>query len=367
MSELCNVAVVVPSLHPSRDLLVPFVADLQARGLTRVVVIDDGSGADYRSVFDELVDLGCVVLHHDVNQGKGRALKTAFAYCEDHASDIKVVVTADSDGQHTPEDISRVAARTLDLMALGRNASVLGARAFDDADIPRNSRIGNKLTSSVVRLFFGRYLPDTQTGLRGFPLALALRSGHVKGERFDYEMNVLLWLLSTRTEIDEVPIETIYHDRDNSVSHFRPVVDSARIYGVILRQLAKFSGVSGLSAVLDIAIYVAILDWIFAENRLPEQVALAVVLARIVSSLFNYALNKWFVFHDDSRPAPSLRRYYALAVVILVASALGTTALSSISGGHDVWAKVLVDGMLFIASYLIQERWVFRDRTLESE
>ena len=246
-------------------------------------------------------------------------------------------------------------------------AVVLGVRTFDGEDVPGRSRLGNKATSAVVRLFFGRQLSDTQTGLRGFPTDLAVRSSHVVGERFDYEMNVLLWLLGTRAPIDEVPIDTIYHDIGNSVSHFRPIVDSTRIYAVILRQFAKFSGASLASAVLDFAVYVVLLDTVFLEDRTPKHVAMAVVFARAVSSLFNYSLNKWLVFRDDSRPVPSLLRYAALAGTILVCSTLGTTALSVISGGHAVWAKVIVDGTLFVVSYLIQERWVFRDRNLEND
>lgn len=345
----------------------PFIEAARAEGFGHIVVVDDGSGVDYREIFDELSSrLGCVVLRHDANQGKGRALKTAFDFCATHAESVDVVVTADSDGQHAVADLVRVALRTLDLLALRRPTVVLGARTFDAETVPGKSKFGNKMTSAVVRVFFGRQLDDTQTGLRGFPIDIAVRSCHVTGERFDYEMNVLLWLLATRTAIDEVPIETIYHDATNSVSHFRPVIDSTRVYAVILRQFLKFSGASIVSAALDLALYVLLLNTLFSGDRLPEQVAAAVVIARIVSSLFNYSLNKWLVFHDDSRPAPSLARYAALAAGILAASALGSTAISVISG-HDVWAKVLVDGVLFVLSYLVQERWVFRDRSLERD
>lgn len=366
--SLARVALVVPSFHPSRELFVPFIEDARRQGFTQIVVVDDGSGPEFRAVFDELSErLDCVVVRHDVNKGKGAALKTAFEHCEAHSDGVDVVVTADSDGQHAPHDLVRVAMRTLDCIALQQPTVVLGVRTFDDENVPSKSKMGNKTTSAVVRLFFGRKLIDTQTGLRGFPLDLAVRSRHVVGERFDYEMNVLLWLLATHAPIDEVPIDTIYHDLSNSVSHFRPVVDSTRIYAVILRQFAKFSGASILSAVLDIALYIVLLDLVLPDNRLPEHVAAAVVLARVVSSLFNYSLNRWLVFHDDSRPALSLIRYGALAGVVLAASTLGTTALSAISGGHDVWAKVIVDGALFVASYLVQERWVFRDRSLERD
>lgn len=365
---LSRVALVVPSLHPSRDLILPFIEKARAEGFSRIVVVDDGSGpnAEYRDTFEELAErLECTVLRHDVNRGKGRALKTAIDYCATHHDTVEVILTADSDGQHAPHDLARVAERALDRIALRQPATVLGVRTFDGEDIPTKSRLGNKATSSVVRLFFGRQLQDTQTGLRAFPLDVAIESSHVVGEGFDFEMNVLLWLMSTHRAIDEVPIDTIYHDQSNSVSHFRPIIDSTRVYAVILRQFLKFSGASVLSAALDLAVYIALLDLVFGTDRVPADVATSVVLARLVSSLFNFSLNKWLVFHDDSRPVPSLARYSALAVAILAVSTFATTALSVFSGGHDVWAKVTVDGTLFVASYFIQERWVFRDRTLE--
>ena len=151
------------------------------------------------------------------------------------------------------------------------------------------------------------------------------------------------------------------------MSHFRPIVDSTRIYAVILRQFAKFSGASLASAVLDFAVYVVLLDTVFLEDRTPKHVAMAVVFARAVSSLFNYSLNKWLVFRDDSRPVSVTATLRGAGRDIFVCSTLGTTALSVISGGHAVWAKVIVDGTLFVLSYLIQERWVFQDRNLEND
>lgn len=360
-----QVALVVPSFHPSRELLGPFIAGAVAQGFTRIIVVDDGSGPEYADVFDDVARrFGCLVLRHPVNRGKGRALKTAIEHIAAHEPTAEVVVTADSDGQHAPGDLVRVAERALDDLRLGRPTVVLGVRTFEGDSIPPKSKWGNKATSAIVRLLFGRRLADTQTGLRAFPLEVAEKSALVVGERFDYEMNVLLWLLATRQSIDEVPIDTIYHDLANSVSHFRPVVDSTRVYAVIVRQFLKFSGASIASAVLDLAVYVLLLDYVFASDRMPSHIAIAVVVARIVSSVFNFSVNKWLVFHDTSAPVPSFARYAVLAAGILAVSALATTALSVISGGHVVWAKIVVDGTLFVASYVIQERWVFRDQNL---
>lgn len=86
----------------------------------------------------------------------------------------------------------------------------------------------------------------------------------------------------------------------------------------------------------------------------------------MVSSLANYALNRRAVFEDRSSAKASLVRYYSLAAGLMAASALGTAALAQVLQGHLVWAKVIVDGLLFVVSFLVQKRWVFRDHSLEA-
>lgn len=152
----------------------------------------------------------------------------------------------------------------------------------------------------------------------------------------------------------EVPIETIYHGLENSVSHFRPV----RIYGVIIRQFGKFIVTSVLSA------YTAIVDWVFHGSAAASAVVTATVGARIISSLANFAANRNAVFEDSSSPVRAMVRYYTLAAGLMAASAAGTAALAAGNGWRPVVAKVIVDTLLFGVSYLIQKRWVFRDDSL---
>ena len=169
--------------------------------------------------------------------------------------------------------------------------TVFGSRAFAGRDVPAKSKVGNVLTTLIVQVLFGRRITDTQSGLRCFPLAMARDLIGVRGERFDYEMNQLLWLLATNRTVDELDIHTIYHDTANSISHFRPVRDSLRIYAIILRQFVVFSGVSALSAVFDMLLYFIIIDFVFGPGRTPADVAVAVAVARMGSSILNFALN----------------------------------------------------------------------------
>lgn len=362
MGNLSNYAVVVPALHPVREYLLPFLDHLLRLGAGAVVVVDDGSGDAYRATFDAAAERGCIILRHDTNQGKGRALKTGFQHCADNLSHLSGIITADSDGQHAPEDLARVAARHQELADEGRSSSVIGSRNFGGDDVPARSRFGNICTTGIIRVLFGRRVADTQSGLRCFPMELVPDLLSVRGDRFDYEMNQLLWMLATHKDVHELEIRTIYHDKSNSVSHFRPVRDSLKIYAIIFRQLFMFSAASAASAVLDLLLYLLLIDLVFGPSRSPSQVALAVVLARVGSSVVNLGLNRSLVFRARGSHTRAATRYYTLALALMLSSALGTATLSMLSGGHDFWAKIVTDSLLFLVSYLAQRRWVFAVR-----
>lgn len=209
----------LPVFQPG-DGLSSLIADVRrADPGCRIVVVDDGS--------DRPVDApGCTVLRHPVNRGKGAALKTGFAYAADVCPG-QDVVCADADGQHSVEDILRVAER------VGvTGATVLGVRRV--RRMPPRSRVGNAITRELFRAATGHWVRDTQTGLRGYPSDLLLWLIDVPGERFEYEMNMLLAAARAGHPIEQVEIATTYLD-GNASSHFGSVRDAARVYRALLR------------------------------------------------------------------------------------------------------------------------------------
>jgi glycosyltransferase involved in cell wall biosynthesis len=218
--------VLLPVFKPGRHLSDLVTALLgEGRRPAHVVIVDDGTGpaADVRLA--ELDARGCTVLRLEANRGKGVALKTGFRHIRSRYPGF-AVVCADGDGQHSVADIGAVAAR----IAPGR--ITLGVRRFDR--MPPRSRFGNTVTQAVFRAATGRTVTDTQTGLRGYPTDLLEELGAVPGERFEYEMNVLLHAAATGHPIDEVPIPATYLG-GNAGSHFSGLADSARIYLPLLR------------------------------------------------------------------------------------------------------------------------------------
>lgn len=342
-------AVVIPAYKPDQKCLDTVENIIQA-GFEQIFVVDDGSGREFAPIFDSLDSRPEVtLLRHAVNQGKGRALKTAFHYILENQLPVNAVITADADGQHLAKDILKLSLK----MEESPGKVVLGARDFSKKDIPFRSRFGNRFTRLMFKLTTGTALSDTQTGLRGLPVQYLPQLLQVEGERFEYEMNALSALQKNNVEMAEVTIETVYIDANKS-SHFHPLRDSFHIYKIFI-----FYGLSGgASFALDIGLY-----WIFIQLlKEPAPVLfiiLATVAARILSSLFNYYVNRHKVFKQGS--SKSLIRYYILAAFIMLASAGSVHLLyAEWLGRGEVILKVLVDTVLFIFGFVAQRAWVFR-------
>jgi glycosyltransferase involved in cell wall biosynthesis len=225
-----SMVVLLPVYQPGHHLPTLMTELRQAAPQCQFVIVDDGSSPAAGQVLREAEDLGGTVLRHPRNQGKGRALKTGFGYAAEHHPGLDVVC-ADADGQHSVADIVRVAER---VQATGH--TVLGVRRFAE-NVPLRSKVGNAVTQVLFRAATGRGVQDTQTGLRAYPGDMLGWLRSVPGDRFEYEMNVLLAAARAGHRIEEVVITTTYLD-DNSSSHFSPLTDSVRIYWPLLRYAA---------------------------------------------------------------------------------------------------------------------------------
>ena len=362
MAETKLPVVLIPSLEPD-DRLPAYVADLMASGFSRVVVVNDGSSAAYQPIFDRIAELGATVLGYEVNRGKGYALKHGLRWILEHEPDCPGVLTADADGQHTVPDCLRLA----EALAGDGNALWLGSRDFNLPSIPPKSRFGNKCTSVIFKLLYGVWLPDTQTGLRAFgPEEIAFMA-EVDGDRYEYEMNVLIACARRMLPIRTLTIETIYED-NNAGTHFHPIRDSWRIYKVILGSFLRFAASSVICFLVDYGLFnlffyvlfpamgVSLSAPLFAGLVLDNR-SLSNYTARLFSSALNFILNRNVVFRArESRGA--WWRYIVTCVAIIVLSTLGIKALGLI--GVPAWlAKLLCDTLLYFLSYRIQQRWVF--------
>lgn len=230
-----NIAVLIPAWQPGPQLI-ELVSSLLKRGITLIIIVDDGSRPESQAIFSELRSYSSVVvLRHASNMGKGRSLKYGLHYILKEHDLIQGVVTADADGQHTVQDIVQIAQA---LQASPR--FFLGSRSFE-GNVPFRSYLGNSITRMVFFLLSGCRVKDTQSGLRGFPRQMIPELLTLDGDRYEFEMIELAYLCRQGILPIEIPIETVYIE-GNRASHFNPLIDSIRIYFVLLRfYLTPFS------------------------------------------------------------------------------------------------------------------------------
>lgn len=221
-----RVTVVLPSLNPDEKLQ-KTVDALLSVGFTDIVIVNDGSREDCLKFFPPAGE-HITVLTHEVNRGKGAALKTAFRFCAEEGKRPPAVITADGDGQHQIDDISKL----FYTIRTAPPAILLGVRDFE-GDIPFRSRLGNRTASLLMKTLYRFPFEDTQTGLRAFPGALLEWLIKIPGERYEYETNVLI-----AAAREEIPVEAVtVHTRYNlncGISHYRPVRDSLRVTAAMM-------------------------------------------------------------------------------------------------------------------------------------
>jgi len=345
MSTSDKIIVLIPAYKPPKGLDT-LCGEIIAEGLFNIVVIDDGSGKDFEELFAALPS-EVTLLRHEVNRGKGAALKTGISYVMKNMPECGAIVTCDADGQHRPKDIKAIAEAALEK----RNTLVIGSRRLGK-DAPLRSILGNRITEFVYFLSCGVRVHDTQSGLRAFSSELFEFMTEIDGDRYEYEMNVLL-KTAKRADIFEIVIETVYID-NNSSSHFRPVRDAILIY----KRIIKFSFASLVCFFIDYFL-VLLLKWITGMSFSAETALLISVFgARAVSSLVNYLLNRNVVFAKPGRF--SVLKYYILAVFIAGGSWGLLWVSEQLIGIPVAIAKPITDVLLFSVSYIVQKKLIFK-------
>ena len=358
MQDLSKISVVLPSLDPD-EKLIAVVDGLLEYGFTDIILVNDGSKQENLHYFTDLAAQHPEIhlLHHEVNKGKGAALKNAFRYFLANRPDGYGVVTVDGDNQHHPAD-TRACCEHM----LKTGHTVLGCRDFNQADVPARSSFGNKTTSMIFKIFVGMTISDTQTGLRAIPRGVLEELVEVYGDRFEYETNMLLAFKTKGIVFGEVKIRTVYIE-ENKSSHFRVIHDSWRIYKLILAHFFRYTLSSLASAVVDTGAY-SLLSALLPFSGFALTAA-AGVIARVISSLLNFFMNQRLVFKTNVDTKKAMLRYYMLALPQMAAQVLLTQGVYALLGIPDsanglrtvIYAVVMT--VLYFMSYMIQQRWVF--------
>lgn len=223
---------IIPCYNPP-EVFSNIILELYSMGVRDVIIIDDGS--DNKRIFSIANKKGYTVIEHNTNKGKGEAIKSGIRYYRKHFIDkYKGIVMIDCDGQHRVWDMDKVGQEMIH-----SDKFTMGVRNFNIDGVPFRNKMGNKITSLVFKWMFGVYIKDTQTGLRGVPNRLIDTVLRTDGERYEYEINMLIDIVKMKEEIKEVEIETVYDNNEKRYSYFNPFKDSYRIYKEMIKKSKK--------------------------------------------------------------------------------------------------------------------------------
>lgn len=345
--------VLIPAYEPDESLLT-FATALLAEDL-QVLVVDDGSGEAFKPIFDRLPET-VTLLSYETNRGKGYAMKYAMEKIVFSMPHVEFIVTADADGQHSPEDTLRI------LKAAHENpdALVLGVRDFPE-HTPLRSRIGNRLTAKVFGHLTGiKDLEDTQTGLRAFSTKHLDLLLSMEGERYEYEMRQLMEWAKSPYPLVQVPIETIYRDKENSTSHYNALKDSSRIFRSLLDNgeavLFTLSGI--ISFTLDFLLF-NLFYYLTRPLHMTYALAIPNMAARLISANLNFYLNRNYVFESKDPLIKDFLQYATLVAVLLAANSLLLSFYGNVLDLQATLAKLCVEITVFVISYLVQHFYIF--------
>lgn len=345
-----NPIALIPAYKPE-----PFIIDvckelMASEAFQGLVCVNDGSGADFDWIFEELSQMGVKIFCHYVNLGKGMALRSGlnFIACSFPAS--MGVVTLDADGQHLAKDVIQVA-KTLSAHPA---CLVMGCRTFSQ-NVPLRSKFGNLVTRFIMQYLGGVRVSDTQTGLRGIPISFVQILLRLTTSGYDFEMDMLIKSREVGVPLMEVPIATVYVD-GNRTSHFRPLIDSVKIYFVLIRH----TGNALVTATIDYGVFAILLT-------LGNPLIGAIIGGRTLAGLFNFYVAKNFVFKSKSNVWVSLGGYVALVVGLMLFSYSAITLMVKSTDLSPYVAKLIVEFGLFFVSFSVQRVFVFNSAALKLE
>lgn len=343
--------IIIPALNPD-DKMIELIKDLKQKGFNDILLVNDGSKLEYEKYFRKAQEkYDCNVIANFRNLGKGRALKYAFNYVLTNFPEIEAVVTVDCDGQHKPDDVAKLIQKSKETK---ETDLILGVRKFDKK-VPLKSSFGNKMTRSTMNIFCGVKVSDANTGLRLFTRTVMEKFLDTSGERFSYEINMLLETKEKEIGIVEVPIETIYYENNKS-THFRPIVDSVRIYSLFLKYILA----SVLSFAIDFGVF-AIMCALTKSITAAWYIMISTIIARVVSSLFNYVVNRKTVF-KSKKSTRAMIMYFSLVVINMFISGTCVDLFVKHLLFNEILAKIIVDGVLFILNFIIQREFIFKNK-----
>lgn len=351
-----NCVVLIPAYNPPESLI-SYLDELQRRGFVHRIVVDDGSRRGKREIFQQAEQMGCVVLGHRQNRGKGTAIKAGITYYQEHfQGKCDGIIITSANGRFSVESVEKIAQALEEERRVGTNSLVLGNRDFSEVGLTRKAQMGNRISRLIYKVMLGIVLEDVQTGLRGIPDARIHACLELPGKRYEYDAAMLIAFETIGYR--EVAIQTLPAPEGTEVQ-YRGVKDTLRIGVTIFSKFLKFAITSILVSIFDIVLF-----WLFNEflfRNASYRIIWSTILARIISATVNYIANRHLVFQSNEDQKKSAMQFLVLSIVQCALSAILVHVLEWVSSGNPVGLKVLVDTALFFVNYKVQQHFIFVD------
>jgi len=216
-----RISIVIP-LHNEEKYITPLLKDLR-KLKNQIIIVDDGSTDKSILAVNKMKSKNTIVLRHEVNLGKGAAMKSGADYAFENGVDA--VVFMDSDNQHKTSDLSSFFAALEDK----KDDVIFGSRNLNFG-VPLVRYLGNKFASVVMKMMFNIYVSDPLCGFRAFT-----KNGYKKtrwdSSGYGVEIETIARVGKNKIKFTEVPVETIYHDKVKGVTLF----DAFGILGEVVK------------------------------------------------------------------------------------------------------------------------------------
>jgi len=198
--QIRKIFIIIPAYNES-SVIQEVLREIKMAGYENIIIVDDGSQDNTLKKASEIE--GVTALKHKINRGKGAATKTGIEAAKLLGADI--IVTMDGDGQHDPKDIKSL----VEPIVADECAVVLGTRLLDPQGMPSYKIIQNKIGNIITWLLFGLYVTDSQSGFRAYS-SHAAEVINTRGDRYEYESEILREIHHYKLKFQEVPIKVRY-------------------------------------------------------------------------------------------------------------------------------------------------------------
>lgn len=331
-----NYIAIVPCYRQPEEYI-NVLSELLSTEIYKIIIVDDGNVKLIE--LNQIKSSKIVLIRHERNIGKGAAIKSALKYIKKYeTSEISGIVMLDCDGQHSIKDMEKLIESHKEFS----DKIVLGVREFTGKNVPFKSKLGNNVMSFLFHLIFDVRIIDTQTGLRIIPSRLIEEIIDIKNNRFAFELEFLIRGIR-KTDIVQVPISTIYHEK-NRETNFRPFLDSVNILYPLIR-----TATVGLTAVA--------LDYIILLALLINEISLfySLLIARLIGLIYSSIMIRNFVWRSTRKKARSYIKYFTLWIANLLFLYFILDSFSSTIKEIFI-LKIFIDFVLFVINFIIQRK-----------